>query len=576
MWSLSAVVLALGVTSGLVRAASPTPTVNKASFVSAHSNGFRVNGSDFRFVGTNAYWLQALNTDEDIDNVLAGIAAANISVVRTWAFNDVPEIPENGTWLQHIAPNGTLTLNEDETTGLPKLDRILTMAQNHGIYILPVLTNNYNPLPGDNITSATGPLRRDVATNNSLPRNYLSNDYGGMDAYVRAFNATSHDAFFTDERIVAAFESYTTNIVTRYVNHSNVLAWELGNDVRCNSSIAATPSCNTNTITLWHDRISRLIQSIDQNHLVSSGTQGFFCADCEKLFQNPAAITPPAQPSSAPGARKRFKPLTNKRVLEERKQARKKTRAAKLQSAPASSSAGGVRVRGRWMSTPTRRQEEVVDQGVGFAFDGSSGVDSEDILSIPQIGFSSFQLFPDQNQYAPDDPNLPAFNNTLQAGLDWIRRHGEAAAMFGKPIILGGFGLVTQDNAPFFVPFNTTIAPFANDQIGNLSLTDGFTPYGVTDAQRDDAYTQWLQQGIVSGLAGIIQYQWAASNLTAVNGSAIVNSITQNGVVDENGQQTVMNENGISPSDGYSIAGQGQVAVQDALTVAAQSFAPDL
>lgn len=39
---------------------------------------------------------------------------------------------------------------------------------------------------------------------------------------------------------------------------------------------------------------------------------------------------------------------------------------------------------------------------------------------------------------------------------------------FGKPIILSGFGLVTQDNAPSFVPFNSTVAPFANDQIGEL------------------------------------------------------------------------------------------------------------
>jgi hypothetical protein len=31
---------------------------------------------------------------------------------------------------------------------------------------------------------------------------------------------------------------------------------------------------------------------------------------------------------------------------------------------------------------------------------------------------------------------------------------------------LSGFGLVTQDNAPSFVPFNTTVAPFANDQFG--------------------------------------------------------------------------------------------------------------
>lgn len=62
--------------------------------------------------------------------------------------------------------------------------------------------------------------------------------------------------------------------------------------------------------------------------------------------------------------------------------------------------------------------------GVGPAFDGTHGVDSEDIISIPQIGFGSFQLFPDQYTYSTVvDPSLPVFNRTLMIGLDWIGRH---------------------------------------------------------------------------------------------------------------------------------------------------------
>lgn len=75
----------------------------------------------------------------------------------------------------------------------------------------------------------------------------------------------------------------------------------------------------------------------------------------------------------------------------------------------------------------TKRQSD--EQGVGPAFDGSSGVDTEDILNIPQIGYGSFQLFPDQNNYGPDDPNLPAFNNTVQQGLSWIQMHAELGQM---------------------------------------------------------------------------------------------------------------------------------------------------
>lgn len=68
---------------------------------------------------------------------------------------------------------------------------------------------------------------------------------------------------------------------------------------------------------------------------------------------------------------------------------------------------------------------------------------------------------------------------------------------------LNGFGLVTQSNAPFFVPFNTSVAPFGPDSPTAATQQ----PFGVTDQQRDDAYSQWLQAGLQAGLQGMLQYQ---------------------------------------------------------------------
>jgi mannan endo-1,4-beta-mannosidase len=122
--------------------------------------------------------------------------------------------------------------------------------------------------------------------------------------------------------------------------------------------------------------------------------------------------------------------------MKERKAAWKKTRALR---APSSN---GIRIRGNWVATrrlhdtnmqhrthnflATRRQGDV---GIGSAFDGSQGVDCEDIINIPQIGFGSFQLFPDQNSYGPADPSLSPFNNTVQTGIDWINRQAEVARL---------------------------------------------------------------------------------------------------------------------------------------------------
>jgi len=69
--------------------------------------------------------------------------------------------------------------------------------------------------------------------------------------------------------------------------------------------------------------------------------------------------------------------------------------------------------------------------GVGSAFDGTFGVDSQDILSIPEIGFGSFQLFPDQNSYGTVPmqftPPSSDFAGTVQQGTAWIQAQAASA-----------------------------------------------------------------------------------------------------------------------------------------------------
>jgi len=491
-----------------------------------------------------------LNSDEDIDHALGNISQAGVTVVRTWAFNDVHTIPVNGTWFQLIG-NGTTTVNNG-TNGLQKLDTVIQLAEKHGIFVQLSLTNNWNPIPNTTAISA-----RDDTTNNSRPRNTLSNDYGGMDAYVRALTDKQlHDEFYTNPTILNTFLNYTTQIVTRYTNSPAVLGWELANDPRCNSSLSGSPQCNTNTITRWHSTVAQHISQLDPNHLITSGNQGFFCVDCPKLFPR----TP--QPSAAPslGRRRVAKPITRARLLQERKAAWKKSRKA----AKRSESGSGRSIRGRWSApAETKRQS---DQGVGPAFDGSSGVDSEDIINIPQVGYGTFQLFPDQNSYGPDDPSLSPFNNTVQQGLSWIQSQANVAQLYNKPVSLAAFGLVTQGNAASYVPFNTTTAPFGPDQTNPSTTTQ---PYGVTDPQRDDAYSQWFQAGLSSDVNAMNQYQWSSGNLTTSVGTAIQPSVSGTGA------QSPVTGTGVSPNDGYGIQGQGQAAAVATISQVAQAYGPD-
>lgn len=217
------------------------------------------------------------------------------------------------------------------------------------------------------------------------------------------------------------------------------------------------------------------------------------------------------------------------------------------------------------MASETKRQD---DLGVGPTFDGSEGVDSEDIINIPQIGFGTFQLFPNQNAYGDDDPTLPAFNNTVNQGLEWIRKQADLGKLFGKPVTLNAFGVVTQDNAPFFVPFNQTQAPFGSDPLSSSTLiTRQLLDFGITDQQRDYAYTQWLTAGLEGGLQGMLQYQWSQSNLLPGYGTVISPTVSGTGVT------PTVSGIGLSPNDGYSIQGAGLEGAIEVIQAAAQGFA---
>ncbi|TFY82097.1 hypothetical protein EWM64_g1913, partial [Hericium alpestre] len=234
-------------------AVTPSRTTAKrdsaaSNFISTSNGNFVVNGSNFKFIGTNAYWLPYLNSDDDIDRTFANLSATGIKV---------------------LIANGTATVNTGPN-GLQHLDKVMELAQKHGIYVLWSLTNNWNPVPNTTDSSNSTVARRNNAP--TTPRNFLSNDYGGMDAYVREFGvAKQHDEFYTNETIKDLFKNYTKQVVSRFVTHPSVFSWEIANDARCNSSVPASASCNTNTVTAWHSEIADFIKTVDPNHLVSSG-----------------------------------------------------------------------------------------------------------------------------------------------------------------------------------------------------------------------------------------------------------------------------------------------------------------
>ncbi|KAG1873230.1 glycoside hydrolase family 5 protein [Suillus subluteus] len=514
-------------------AAAPSRTISKrgnSSFVSSSKDGFSVNGSSLRFVGTNLYWLPTLESNDDIWNVLKNISDTGIKVVRIWAFNDVEIIPETGTWFQ-LVQNGTTTIN-DGPNGLQKLDTVMQMAEQQGLYVILSLTNNWNPVPNTTLTGTASP---DVLASVTIPRNTLSNDYGGMDLYVRQFGLQDHDEFYTNNNILTAFQNFTKQIVLRYINSPAVFSWELANDARCNSTIPTSPTCTTQTITKWHALMAAFIASLDPNHVVSAGTSGFQCTDCPKLYP----ITPTASPtpSPAPGKKRRsVAPLTKEQIIRQRAESRRQNRAAAKRAGTLKED--GIMIRGRWVSTATRE----VSSSIGPTTDGSSGVDSQDILNIPDIGFGAFQVYPDQNTYAPNDPNLDPVQNKISSSLAWIQQSAQSGAAVGS--------LLCSTHSRSWV---------SPQQVMDATTTSDF----ANDAQQEQGYSSVFAD---AGLAGIMQYQWGSTGVS--QSSTAIQLDTTNSESPTPAQTT-----GESPNDGYSIA--NNTAIQQILQQGAQAMAAD-
>ncbi|KAH7101478.1 CEL4b mannanase [Auriculariales sp. MPI-PUGE-AT-0066] len=202
---------------------------------------FTLNGSTYFVVGTNAYWLAQMSND-DIDKAFSDLQAAGMTVVRTWGFNDVTSAPSSGTYYQ-LWSGGVGTLNTG-SNGLGKFDYVVSSAKAHGIRLIVALTNNWS-------------VR--------------------MDVYVSQLNSGgTHDTFYTNSNIITAFQKYVKGFVSRYVSEPTIMGWELANEPRCGGSSGSPSSaCNSTMLYTWAKTMSAYIKSIDSNHLVAIGDEGW-------------------------------------------------------------------------------------------------------------------------------------------------------------------------------------------------------------------------------------------------------------------------------------------------------------
>ncbi|MCD7458293.1 Mannan endo-1,4-beta-mannosidase 7 [Datura stramonium] len=225
-------------------------------FITREGVHFMLNGSPFYANGFNAYWLMYIGSDpsqrDKVSSALQDAAIHGLTVGRTWAFSDAGYSP-----LQYYPGS----YNENMFQGL---DFAIYEAGKNGIKLILSLVNNYD-------------------------------DFGGKKQYVdwaktQGQSLTSEDDFFTNSLAKGYFKNHIKAVLTRrnsisgvaYKDDPTIMAWELMNEPRCSSDKSGS------TMQTWISEMASYIKSIDSNHLVEAGLEGFYGhSDAEKQQFNP-------------------------------------------------------------------------------------------------------------------------------------------------------------------------------------------------------------------------------------------------------------------------------------------------
>lgn len=236
---------------------------------------FVKNGKPFCFMGSNNYY-PIYKSDLAIRDLLDAAQAMNLGMLRIWAYLDrgsldgsMPNIREpghkEGIYFQYWDPETQAPAYNDGPDGLQRLDFILHEARERGLTLTMVLTNNWR-------------------------------DFGGMDQYLRWYGLTKHHEFYTDPRVKTAYKNWVQHLITRvnsidgvpYVDDPAIFSWELTNEARSiNYEDYDSPDgWDTETITQWADEMSTWVKSLDPNHMVAMGDEGFVNGETDQVFKN--------------------------------------------------------------------------------------------------------------------------------------------------------------------------------------------------------------------------------------------------------------------------------------------------
>ena len=270
--------LALGAAAALVLTAVPAAAqaeiIEADGFVSTQGTEFVLDGEPFTVLGSNNYYPMYAGAPM-VDALFEKAADTGFTTMRVWGFFDIGSPGggdkdtiadgDKGVYFQYWDDAAGAPAFNDGATGLEQLDYVVAKAGEEGLRLILPLTNNWSA-------------------------------FGGMDQYNIWAGSEFHSDFYTDPAIKGWYKDWAEHLLERtntitgvvYKDDPTIMAWELANEPRCigdggpadgswgTGLFPRDPACTAETITPWVEEMSAHLKSIDPNHLVTTGDEGFF------------------------------------------------------------------------------------------------------------------------------------------------------------------------------------------------------------------------------------------------------------------------------------------------------------
>lgn len=244
--------------------ATPPARTPQASSDAQPPVTFEVDGKPFCFAGSNNYY-PIYKPRPVVDDLFRAARALDLKVMRVWGMLDRGSLDgtvantdgdghKQGVYFQYWDTELARPAYNDGENGLQRLDYVLAAAAEHDIKVIVVLLNNWRA-------------------------------FGGVDQYLTWYGRSKHHEFFTAPELRQAYRDWVRHVIMRtnsvngrqYRDDPAVFGWELANEPRCKggSQFDSESGWDKHTLTTWASEMSSYIKSLDANHLVSVGDEGF-------------------------------------------------------------------------------------------------------------------------------------------------------------------------------------------------------------------------------------------------------------------------------------------------------------